>query len=179
MPRTEPGVSNNGRPGAGTNKEDEMKRWLVPVLVAVVVVAAMPAAAGEGHCKGSADDCLKKMATKMENKAWLGVELDANEHGYYTVTRVVAGSPAEAAGFEAGDVMLAVNGVKWNKENKDAVSKASHELKPGSTADYVVKRSGDKVKLTATLDRVPREVMAQWIGEHMLSDHTNIQMASK
>ena len=115
----------------------------------------------------------------MENKAWLGVELENNEHGYYTVTRVVPNSPAEAAGFQAGDVLLAMNGVKWNKENKEAVSKASHELNPGSSAEYVVKRSGEKVKLKATLDRVPREVMAQWIGDHMLSDHTDIRMASK
>lgn len=157
-----------------------MRRFSILALVTVVALAlASPVVAGEGHCKASADECLKKMAAKMQNKAWLGVELEANDDGHYTVTRVVSGSPAEQAGFAEGDVLLALNGVKWSKDNKEAVKKASYELRPGATATYVVKRSGEKVTLEATLDRVPREVMARWVGEHMLSDHADMKMAAK
>lgn len=156
-----------------------MKRWALVLVVLMVVAVSVPVMAGEGHCKGTADECCKKMANKLENKAWLGVELDHNEAGRYVVTRVVPDSPAEAAGFKAGDVLLALNGVEWSKKNHDAVKKASYELKPGSSATYVVKRGGSKVELSATLAHVPREVMAQWVGEHMLSEHSGVKMASK
>jgi len=156
-----------------------MKRWAILMAVVMVVAVSIPALAGEGHCKGTADECCKKMATKLEHKAWLGIEMDHNEDGRYVVTSVVPGSPAEAAGFQSGDVLLALNGVEWSKQNHDAVKKASYELKPGSSATYVVKRGGEKLKLSATLAHVPREVMAQWVGEHMLAEHADVKMASK
>jgi len=156
-----------------------MKRWLVLLAIMGAVVTTAPALAGDGHCDGTPEECLKKMVTKLENKAWLGVELEPGEDGHYRITRVVPDGPAERAGFQAGDVLLAMNGVKWTKDNTEAFKKASHQLHPGSTAEYVVARDGGKVKLTATLGHVPVEVMAQWIGEHMLEDHTEIQMASK
>jgi hypothetical protein len=165
--------------GGRDEKEAEMKRWLVLLAIVVAVVATGPALAGDGHCDGTPDECLKKMVTKLENKAWLGVELEPGDNGHYRITRVVPDSPADRAGFRAGDVLLAMNGVKWSEDNKEAFKKASYELRPGSTAEYVVARDGQKMKIAATLDRVPREVMAQWIGEHMLEAHTEIKMASK
>lgn len=156
-----------------------MKRSLVTLVIALVAVAAAPVLAGDGHCDGTPEECLKKMTSKLENKAWLGVELEPGDHGHYRITRVVPDSPAEQAGFQAGDVLLAMNGVKWSEDNKEAFKKASYELHPGSTAEYVVKRDGQKVKLEATLAHIPRDVMAQWVGDHMLESHTEMRLASK
>ena len=152
---------------------------LVAVLVLVLVVA-LPAMAGEkGKCAGSGEDCLKKMSQKMAHKAWLGIEYDTNEQGRWVVEDVYKGSPAQKAGFEQGDVLLAINGVEYSKGNKPALKEVYSKLEPGSQAKYVVERQGGKVKLAATLGSVPQEVQAKWINEHMKNHHPDYQMASK
>ena len=152
---------------------------LVAVLVLVLVVA-LPAMAGEkGKCAGNGEDCMKKMSQKMEHKAWLGIEYDTNEQGSWVVEDVYKGSPAQKAGFEQGDVLLAINGVEYSKENKPALKEVFSKLEPGSQATYVVERQGGKVKLAAILGSVPKEVQAKWINEHMKKNHPDYQMASK
>jgi len=155
-----------------------MKRFGV-ILVVVLLVSA-PAMAGEkGACNGSPEDCAKKMKTKLAQKAWLGISYDTDDYGRWVVSEVEPGSPAQKAGFEKGDVMLAVDGVKYSKETKSELKAVYAKLAPGSEATYVVKRQGGKVKLQATLGHVPDEVQAKWIAEHLSESHTETQMASK
>ena len=115
----------------------------------------------------------------MAQKAWLGISYDTDEKGRWVVSEVEPGSPAQKAGFEKGDVMLAVDGVGYSKENKAELKAVYATLKPGSEATYVVKRQGGKVKLHATLSHVPEELQAKWIAEHMTKSHSETQMASK
>jgi serine protease Do len=119
------------------------------------------------------------MIAKYQQKGWLGVELDKADNGRWAVARVFPDSPAEKAGFKAGDVFVSVNGVEMSKDNKDALKKAKHSMTPGSRASYVVARQGSKVKLNAELGSVPTEVIAEWVGEHMIHDHTEMKLASK
>ena len=155
-----------------------MKKLIAVLVVALVV--ALPAIAGEkGKCAGSGEDCLKKMQQKMAHKAFLGIEYETNEQGRWVVEDVYKGSPAQKAGFEQGDVLLAINGVEYSKENKPALKEVYSKLEPGSHAKYVVERQGGKVKIVATLGSVPEEVQAKWILEHMIKHHPDYQMASK
>jgi len=158
-----------------------MKRASTVLVVVLMLAVAMPMFAGEKgkKCEGSGEDCLKKMKTKFENKAWLGIEYEATEHGRWAISEVMKGSPAEKAGFEKGDVILAVNGVEYSKENKKAVSAVYSKLEPGSTTTYVVKRQGGKVKLDATLGHVPVDVQKKWIQAHLTEYHPDMKMASK
>lgn len=150
------------------------------VLLAVVLLMAAPAMAGDkGKCDGDPNDCAKKMKTKLAQKAWLGISYDTDDQGRWVVTSVEPDSPAQKAGFEKGDVMLAIDGVKYSKENKSDLKAVYAKLSPGSEADYVVLRKGGKVKLTATLGHVPDELQAEWIAEHMSKNHSDTQMASK
>lgn len=151
-----------------------MKRTLWIMVFALVIAVAMPAAAGEKHhkkCDGNVEDCLAKMQQKIEKKAWLGIEMDTNDDGRYAITRVVPKSPAAKAGFEKGDVLMVMNGVDYNPKEESSIKKAWTDMSPGSTAKFVVLRQGGKVKLKAQLDHVPHDLMAQWIGEHMLKSH--------
>lgn len=150
------------------------------VLLVVVMLAAAPAMAGDkGKCEGDPADCAKKMEQKLAQKAWLGINYDTDDEGRWVVTEVEPGSPAQKAGFEKGDVMLAVDGVAYSKESKAELKAAYAKLKPGSEATYIVSRKGGKVKLHATLGHVPQELQAKWIAEHMSESHSNTQMASK
>ena len=157
-----------------------MRFWATVCVVVLMCAVAVPTGAGDKHkCTASTDDCLRKMQDKMETKAWLGIETKETDAGHWAVAKVYSNSPAEKAGFENGDILLALNGVEMSKANKEAYKKAAHQLAPGSKATYTVKRDGAKKQLEAQLGTVPREVMALWIGEHMLDQHTEIRVASK
>jgi C-terminal processing protease CtpA/Prc len=157
-----------------------MRWWATVRVVARLAAVAIPAAAGDTHkCSASTDDCLRAMKAKMQTKAWLGIETTEAGSGRWAVAKVYPDSPAEKAGFKEGDVLIELNGVEMSKQNKEAYKKAAHELTPGSTATYTFKRDGGKKELVAQLGTVPREVMAQWIGEHMLDQHADVRVASK
>jgi predicted metalloprotease with PDZ domain len=153
-------------------------RKLGAILV-VAMLATVPAMAGDkSKCEGDPADCAKKMEQKLAQKAWLGISYDTDEKGRWVVTEVEPGSPAQKAGFEKGDVMLAVDGVAYSKENKAELKAVYARLKPGSNATYVVSRQGGKVKLNATLGHVPEELQQKWIAKHMSEQHSGTQMAS-
>jgi S1-C subfamily serine protease len=161
-----------------------MKRKLTWLVVAVVVAALSSAAfAGPGHkCTASTQDCLNKMAAKLKNRGWVGIELDKDKaSGHMSVTRVVPESPAVKAGFKIGDQLLALNGVPLGKEDEKAkqeMKKAYKAMVPGNEVTYTVLRHGKKKELAVTLGKVPEEVLAQWVGGHML-EHAVVEVAEK
>jgi len=151
-----------------------MKRrsWLVfPVLLIAMVTYGV---AGSDHykCTKSAQDCLNEMAASLKTSGWIGLEIDKSDDGVLTVKRVVADSPAESAGFKSGDVLVALNGIKYEDKNKDALMAAKKSMAPGKQVAYTVSRDGQEKTITATLAPMPSEVLAQWIGHHML-DHVD------
>lgn len=152
-------------------------RWFL-ALALLVGFAAAGFAGGDHKCDKSAQDCLDKMASKLQAKGWLGIETEQTENGRYAVAAVTAGSPADNAGFRAGDVLVALNGVDLYAEDKTALKKAKESLAVGSEVRYTVERSGGKTQLAATLAPVPEAVLAQWIGEHMLDQHSHVRVAS-
>ncbi len=154
-------------------------RWLVALLVALLALA--PALAGDygKKCTESTQDCLDHMAMKMKSSGWVGLELERDdENGRLTVMKVVSGSPAEAAGILPGDVLFALNGVEIAKDNEKALMKAGKEWKPGQSVNYTIKRDGADRQVTLTLAPMPADVLAKYIGQHML-EHASTEVAKK
>ena len=120
---------------------------------------------------------------------WLGLfvqDLDPKLVHYFNipqgegvlVSEVTAHSPAEKAGLRKGDVLLAVNGVKYGDDDKEKWHKVKKVWKPGSTITYMVQRGGRSKELDVTLGKVPEEVLYAWVGEHMLQ-HATVEVAQK
>ncbi|HEU5179187.1 MAG TPA: PDZ domain-containing protein [Candidatus Polarisedimenticolia bacterium] len=150
-------------------------------IAALALALALPAWAGHNgeKCNYPTQECLDHMAEKLKSSGWVGVELDYNEAtGIPTVTKVVPGSPAEAAGIQPGDVFVALNGVKMIKDNEEALNAAKKEWKPGQSVTYTISHNGYDKKVDLTLAPMPADVMAVWIGKHMLM-HANTQVADK
>lgn len=144
---------------------------------AVVILLAAPAFAGGEKCtEQHAQADYQTMAEKWSKKPYLGIETEKNAKGGYTVTAVLAGSPGEKAGLRSGDVLVALNGVAMTDANKEALFKAKAGLAPGKQATYTIERGGREQKITATYGEVPREVLAQWLGEHVL-EHSSAVLA--
>ena len=149
-----------------------MKRTASIVTALLLVSFAVPALAGDyGKCEKSAEACLHEYSAKLKNKGWVGIEMEKTEDHAMQVVRVVPDSPAEKAGFQGGDVLAGFNGIAYSKENKAALKKASAKMQPGKTVTYTVHRGDEKVDLQVELATIPETVMAQWIGQHMLTAH--------
>ena len=154
-----------------------MKKWTA-VAVAVLFAGASAALAGGEKCaEQHTQASYEEMARKYAKKGYLGIETEKVGEGKYAVSKVASGSPAEKAGFQKGDVLVALNGARFGDANKEAVMKAKSALGPGKAATYTVSRAGSEKQITATLSEVPREVLAQWVGEHVI-EHTGYQVAA-
>lgn len=149
--------------------------------LAVITLIAVPAVAGGPGCeKGShaavkasakkctmsADECRQHLA-EARSRGWVGIELDKSEAGTMTVTRVVPNSPAVAAGFREGDVLVAMNGIALTEANHDKLKAAKQTLKPGSTVVYTVARDGEERQLQVALATMPDAVYTAMVDEHM------------
>lgn len=155
-----------------------LRRTWVIVLAWTLLATAWALAGESKKCNLSTQDCLDQMATKMKTYGWVGVELERdNESGTLTVLKVVPGSPAEAAGIQHGDTLYALNGVRIIKDNEEALTKARKEWKPGQSVTYTIHRGGAERQVTLTLAPMPADVLARYIGEHML-EHAGADLAA-
>jgi C-terminal processing protease CtpA/Prc len=147
----------------------------------MAMLLAVPAlAGGKGyHCDMEAQKCLDEMCASFKNRGWVGIEMDQDEEkGTMTVKRVVPGSPAEAGGFKVGDVLVAVNGIEFGKANEEKLKKNHETMVPGAKAEYTVSRAGSDAKVSVTLGKIPSDVLAQWVGMHMM-EHSKVEIAQK
>ena len=153
---------------------------LIGVLTVVMMMAmAAPAMAGDASkCSASTQDCLNHMAKNLKTRGWVGIEMDDKSGtGMMIITKVIDGSPAQNAGFEKGDALVAVNGVAFSDENEKQLKDIQYSMMPGADFTYTVSRKGSKVDLDVELGELPDNVKAQWVGNHMM-DHAELQMAS-
>jgi S1-C subfamily serine protease len=140
--------------------------------VALAATLAVPAVAGEKgkKCEMDTQACLSKMAAALKDRGWVGIEMD-EESGRMVVNRVVPGSPAESAGLRKGDALLAFNGTPLGEKTETAKKAAQKAMVPGATVTYTILRDGKERPVEVTLGKLPREVLAQWVGAHMLESH--------
>jgi len=144
----------------------------IAILALTTVAMASLAVAGEyKQCNADAATCAAKMAAKLKNKGWIGLKFEPTEEGYYRISEVIAESPALAAGFQTGDLVLAVNGVAVSEKNKEGWAKLEKDLIVGADIACKVKRAGAKETIKVTLGQMPEETIATYVGYHVLNGH--------
>ncbi len=154
-----------------------MKRSWFILAIAALALSVVSVVAGEGYkCDASTQDCLDQMAANLQKKGWVGIKLDETDDGRLEITEVIADSPAVKAGFMAGDILVALDGIEFAEENHEAMMKAKKAHHPGSKVTYTVERNGKTRDLNVKLAKVPQDVLAQWIGGHMLQ-HADVEIA--
>lgn len=91
---------------------------------------------------------------------WLGVQLEPTDGGGASVLSVVGGSPAEAAGLEAGDVITRVDGDDIS--NIEALVSVIGSHQAGDKVRLVLIRGGEEKKLKVALG--VRQAVAEAMG---------------
>ena len=80
--------------------------------------------------------------------------------------------------MKTGDVLVAVEGHDVATADKATWQALQAKMKPGNRIAYTVERDGTKKQIDVTLAEMPDEVLAQWVGKHMLA-HAAVEVASK
>ena len=140
-----------------------MTRMVTTLSLALFLAFSTLAAAGGEKCEKAAK--AKTAAHEKARHGWLGLDVEKGASGY-TVTGVAAGSPAEKAGFQKGDVLVAFNGIALTDENKEALKKAKMQNAAGRQVTYTISRGGAQRQIAATLAEVPKDVLARWEKEY-------------
>jgi C-terminal processing protease CtpA/Prc len=147
----------------------------LPLLVASLPAADLlgslsPALAGEHKkCLYNSEDCLTSMKARMKAAGWVGITYQADEKtGQVMVQRVVAGSPAEKAGLQEDDVLVAMDGVPIRKDNEKALAEIRKTWKPGKSVRYTIRRGGEAKQIRIVLGDWPADLLARHLSEHML-----------
>jgi S1-C subfamily serine protease len=148
--------------------------------VAVLLAGAAGLVAGDKKkCDADPAECKAKMKAKIAAKGWLGIKMDKGDDGKVSVVEVFPDSPAAAAGFQKGDVLVAVNGIPYGTEDEAKQKKMQKAWGPGNEVAFTVKRSGEKKTLDATLGKVPPEVAKDMIQEHLKTYHADATQKEK
>ena len=137
--------------------------------------AAQAAHTAKNKCSENAQVCLNKMVAKLQERGWVGIELD-KVNGQLTVTQVEMDSPAKRAGLREGDVLLAMNGLSFDEENHPEIKAMKKEMSVGGSLTYTIERKGDEKEIGVTLAPIPEAVLARWVGNHML-EHATVEIA--
>ena len=150
-----------------------MKKWILGSM-ALALLVPTPALAGDEDekCKHDATVCARDMAAALKKKGWIGITFDYDKKvGHVVLEEVFKGSPAEAAGLEAGDALLVLNGIDYTDEHKKELETAYKEMRPGGTMTFGIERGGERLEIAVTIGEIPDYIVAQWVGKHMLHYH--------
>lgn len=150
-----------------------MRKLLITALLLVTAVGV--ADAGDKKCDMPTQECLNMMTQYWKEHGWVGVELDPEKD--MVLTRVVANSPAEAAGLKVGDFLHAMNGIEINEENGEKIDADKKSWKVGKTVEWTIIRDGEKKNHDIVLAEMPADILAAWIGQHMLT-HAQVEIAA-
>jgi C-terminal processing protease CtpA/Prc len=152
-----------------------MKRTFLLIGLAVLLAAA-PAICGEHKkCTASAQDCLDHMVAKLTQRGLIGVDGDWDDEAKgYVIEEFMEESNAPAAGIEAGDMLVAINGIPLS--DKDATEADVPNRKPGDEVAITILREGVKHEMKLVMIAMTEEVIAEKVGHHMLA-HANLEPA--
>ena len=120
------------------------------------------------RCNQTHRECVEYMSKKMRDSGWVGVELEFDGK-LFTIQKVIVGSPAEEAGLEVGDLLLAIDGVPSREVAKGMASGRSKlKWKPGQQIKYKIEREGRGRTIEIEMGRMPAHVLARYIGQHLI-----------
>ncbi|MFQ6121705.1 MAG: trypsin-like peptidase domain-containing protein [Dehalococcoidales bacterium] len=135
-----------------------------------MVIARVDPREGDGIYHAVSSNKLKRVATFLIDQGffdypWLGVEIInltpqvAQTRGLETINgalvkKVVADSPAEAAGIKVGDIIVAINGIAVG-DVADLISYLGENTSPGEIVTIALIRDSAKLELSLTVGKRP------------------------
>ena len=150
-----------------------MNRTTRTVAAAAVALAFASTFAGDGKpCTATKEECQRHFAA-LKAQGWSGIEADKSEKGL-VVTKVAPASPAQAAGVEAGDVLLGFNGVAYKEGNWERIQALRAGTHAGEQGVYTVKRGRQIRNFEVRFAAIPDAVYTAMVNDHLSAEHGDV-----
>jgi len=78
----------------------------------------------------------------------------------------------------AGDVLVAIDGTRMTPENHPKFAAYEQDMKPGKSFTFTLARQGKERDVKITLADMPAEVAARILGQHLMDQHTTVEVAA-
>ncbi len=151
-----------------------MKKHLLTAATLMILAPAIWADGEAKKCGAEVSECIESTTQELEKRGWVGINYDMKEGGGAVVlSAVVPGGPAETAGLRAGDELTAVDGITYTEDNEHRLRDLHKNFRPGQKVTFDLMRDGQEMTLEVELTHLPRQIMAQWIGFHMMESHSS------
>ena len=139
-------------------------------LLAVAILAtAAVLVADEPRCGATARECEQQIRQMLARSRYLGVQVVQLKPGI-VIKSVVPNSPAEKAGLEDGDRLIAVNGRAMTnatvRDFKQVIAEAPGRLW------IIVQHRGAFKKIEVTLRPYSKEQLDKIVNAHLQQSHT-------
>jgi hypothetical protein len=157
-----------------------MKRQRTPYLILGLLTMALASRlmaweaieSADDPCASALSERVRQMVSSMKDRGWIGVEFDETEPP--TLTRVVAGSPADEAGLEPGDRWIGVSDFEFaGKSREEVMRRLKPIIMPGNEFTLLVERGDHRLALPIRPIAIPRRILAQWIGGHLVEKYAD------
>lgn len=143
------------------------------VLAALVLVLALPAQAQEfKKCEKDFQTCINELIKQLQTRGWIGISLSQIDDKI-VVRDMAQEGPAAKGGFKQGDVIVGLNGTKYNDLGE--LVKAHSKLKVGDVLAYKVVRDGKEQDLDVLLTEATAPIIGIWIGEHIIENYVRVE----
>lgn len=147
-------------------------RQLSGLALAIATLPWLAAVAEAGTTCETLDKCpcVFEMVESHLGRGWVGISMNYDGKRY-VISEVVPGGPAQHAGLQIGDRMLAMNGVPMSREHEDELAVIYRGMVPGSRLTYTVDRKGTRQDISLILGHLPDKILALLLGQQLLESY--------
>jgi predicted metalloprotease with PDZ domain len=139
------------------------------VLVAVWIAASTLVAADEQKCNGAARECEQQIRQFLGGRRFLGATI--TEKKGLVVQAVTPNGPAERAGLQAGDRLIACNFKSLTSASPREFKQILADARQNGTLRIIVWRRGAYKTIVARLEPYTKEQIDKIITQHLSQSH--------
>jgi predicted metalloprotease with PDZ domain len=139
-------------------------------LIFVALIAAATVSAEEPKCGGAARECEQKIRQMLSGRRYLGATIEDHNPGLI-IKSIEPDSPAERAGLESGDRLIAVNGKPMTHASAREFKQILAGARETGGLFIIIARGRRYTKVDAKLEPYTKDVIAKIISAHMAQSH--------
>ena len=147
-----------------------MSRTISRILLVACIAGAIGIIADEQRCNGNARDCEQQIRTFLGGRRFLGATIRDRNPGL-VVDAVSPGGPAERAGLQVGDRLIACNSKSLTNATPRDFKQILADARETGRLRMIVGRRGAYKVIEARLEPYSKEQIDKIVSAHLSQSH--------